>query len=457
MGFDGFVLIGEKRIPYSFDNEEITLFFGSLPDTVPDGLDVLMTQHVECMTSKCTMFKLATPLQNDCILKENGSEKAVSSFNQVYAVDFRIENYGQDSKYTKMCVSFPELDYFCPSEKMCNVYLGKAEFIRCPICAMRGAIRYRGTDVIVELGTSASIELKAKASAKTETKLVLTFPETSDFSYITGLYHAIKNFFCFVCNRQNIALHQVVLIGDCLEKRMKDKKLIEERRYLKSRFIPVEKYIEPDESIDEISETTRYECYKTHFIELLQMFFERELGENALVGASAMHASVKYRNFIDLKQSLHITAAFEYYVRTILPEMHSQEAITFYNEMSTWVDKFIEENSGDLKKRAKKFKKKLSPYMSLSEKLQKVIDGYSGWEPIKPALKDWFGNDYASLANVANDWRNELAHEKRTYEPDINTVDAVRLVEHLNYSIILRKAGYNTEEISNILENTLVR
>ena len=43
MGFDGFVLIGEKRIPYSFDNEEITLFFGSLPDTVPDGLDVLMT------------------------------------------------------------------------------------------------------------------------------------------------------------------------------------------------------------------------------------------------------------------------------------------------------------------------------------------------------------------------------------------------------------------------------
>ena len=61
------------------------------------------------------------------------------------------------------------------------------------------------------------------------------------------------------------------------------------------------------------------------------------------------------------------------------------------------------------------------------------------------------------MANVANDWRNELAHEKRTYEPDINTVDAVRLVEHLNYSIILRKAGYNTEEISNILENTLVR
>lgn len=260
-----------------------------------------------------------------------------------------------------------------------------------------------------------------------------------------------------MCNRQNIALHQAVLIGDCLEKRMKDKKLIDERRYLESRFIPAEKYNEPDEGISEISKTARFECYKNHFIELFQMFFEREPGENALVGAGAMHASVKYRNLIDLKQSLHITAAFEYYVRTILPEMHSQEAITFYNEMSTLVDKFIEENSGDLKRRAKKFKKKLSPDMSLSEKLQKVIDGYSGWEPIKPALKNWFGNDYAPLTKAANDWRNELAHEKRTYEPDINTVNAVRLVEHLNYSIILRKAGYSTEEISSILENTLIR
>lgn len=299
MGFDGFVIISEKLIPYRYENEKLTLFFGMHPDTVPDGQDVLMTQHVDCMTSKCTMFKLSTPLQNDSILKENGAEKAVSAFNQVYAVDFRIENYGQDSKYTKMCVSFPELDYFCPSEKMCNEDSGKAEFIRGPICAMRGVIRYRGTDVTVDLRTSAPFELGVKTTAKTETKFVLTFPETNDFPYITGLFYTIKNFFCFVCNRQNIALHQAVLTGDCLEKRVKDKKLIEERRYLKSRFIPAEKYNEPDGDISEISKTARFECYKTHFIELLQMFFERELGENALVGAGAMHASVKCRNLID--------------------------------------------------------------------------------------------------------------------------------------------------------------
>lgn len=92
-----------------------------------------------------------------------------------------------------------------------------------------------------------------------------------------------------------------------------------------------------------------------------------------------------------------------------------------------------------------------------SEKMRKVIDGYDGWSPVKPILKDWFGNDYELLMKAANDWRNELAHEKRSYEPDLNTVKAVRLVEHLNYCIVLRKAGYNDDEISAILECTLAR
>ena len=90
-------------------------------------------------------------------------------------------------------------------------------------------------------------------------------------------------------------------------------------------------------------------------------------------------------------------------------------------------------------------------------KNKKVIDGYDGWSPVKPILKDWFGNDYELLMKAANDWRNELAHEKRSYEPDLNTVKAVRLVEHLNYCIVLRKAGYNDDEISAILECTLAR
>ena len=52
------------------------------------------------------------------------------------------------------------------------------------------------------------------------------------------------------------------------------------------------------------------------------------------------------------------------------------------------------------------------------------------------------------LSDIANRWRNELAHEKREYEPDSQVVDAIRLVEHLNYCIVLREAGYDDNIMS---------
>lgn len=234
-------------------------------------------------------------------------------------------------------------------------------------------------------------------------------------------------------------------------KRIKDGHIIEGKRRLSSRFVPVEKYVEPDEDGNTISNTIRLEYYKQHFANLFQMFFEKETGENALLGSGEIHASVKYRNLIDLRQSLHITAAFEFYVRTFLPEMYSQSSIDVYNDISALLDTYINEHSGKKKDKAKGIKKRISPDLGLSEKMRKVLEGYNGWAPVKPVLLDWFGSDYTPLTRAANDWRNELAHEKRSYEPDENTVKSIRLVEHLNYSIILRIAGYSDEEISAIL------
>ena len=38
---------------------------------------------------------------------------------------------------------------------------------------------------------------------------------------------------------------------------------------------------------------------------------------------------------------------------------------------------------------------------------------------VKQCLEeDWFSNDVSLLAKSANEWRNELAHEKRSYEPE---------------------------------------
>lgn len=459
MVYDGFVEIAGRLIPYRYKNGIITVCFELTPINLPDGIDTLKTRDVGCLTSKRTLFKLGIPLQNSGIPMENNKTDNVEVvvFDQRREVEYSVEDYDDSAVYTEMCFDFPELDYFCPSSKMCSVEDGKAEAIRIPVYSMNSQIRYRGTDIKVSIKTLATVKYGVKAIIETRTNLVLTFSETNDFSYISGLYNSVKAFFAFVCNRQNVALHQATLIGTCLGKQIKDGHIIEEKRRLSSRFVPVEKYVEPDEDGNTISNTIRLEYYKQHFANLFQMFFEKETGENALLGSGEIHASVKYRNLIDLRQSLHITAAFEFYVRTFLPEMYSQSSIDVYNDISALLDTYIKEHSSKKKDKAKGIKKRISPDLGLSEKMRKVLEGYNGWAPVKPVLLDWFGSDYTPLTRAANDWRNELAHEKRSYEPDENTVKSIRLVEHLNYSIILRIAGYSDEEISAILENTLAR
>ncbi|MDD4113570.1 MAG: hypothetical protein PHC56_11165 [Herbinix sp.] len=87
----------------------------------------------------------------------------------------------------------------------------------------------------------------------------------------------------------------------------------------------------------------------------------------------------------------------------------------------------------------------------------KAYEGYSTWKALKPILLEWFGDNIADLASAANLWRNELAHEKREYQPDINVIKAIRLVEHINYCIVLRLAGYDDEHIKIVISETLTR
>ena len=41
--------------------------------------------------------------------------------------------------------------------------------------------------------------------------------------------------------------------------------------------------------------------------------------------------------------------------------------------------------------------------------------------------------------------------------PDENVVYAIRLLEHINYCIVLRKAGYNDNEIKLITDELLTK
>lgn len=118
-----------------------------------------------------------------------------------------------------------------------------------------------------------------------------------------------------------------------------------------------------------------------------------------------------------------------------------------------------EKSSGKLKKLAKSLSEHVVSEPALKDKVVKAYKGFDTWKALKPCIsEDWFKEDeIENLGNEANLWRNELAHSKRSYEPKLETIRSVRLLEHLNYAIVLRQLGYEDDEIKYILQFALKR
>ena len=179
--------------------------------------------------------------------------------------------------------------------------------------------------------------------------------------------------------------------------------------------------------------------------------------EAANISISSIHPSFNRRRLIDLQQSLHITGAFEFYVRRYLPNMVCEKA--YHTVIKMLLHEFAEKNTGKAKKLALSLENNVVREPALEEKVKKAYLGYDEWKPLKQCIdSSWFCEDeIVELAKEANAWRNELAHEKRSYEPNMKTIRAIRLIEHLNYAIVLRKLGYTDSEIHDFLENILTR
>ncbi len=455
----GSIQISDDQYPYTYDKEteKLTLYLGTKTVSVPEDMLIFVGQKYGMLTGGRFLYKLDLPLSNDCMNFEDGQPKYVSLANQVRSVEYVIENYEPNSQYKEMRLRFPELDYFIPS-------CGRMEALESEIVFSRAKenfycfdIKYRGTDVSVVFEAKINCTSGVRAVAETVSEIVLRFAQTDNLDYLQGLYEDTRSFFSFICNRRNIGLRSATLIGEYPTKKIENGKIVDAIGYTKQTVCYSQKYLEPEEDKKEIAKTIRSTYFAPHIADLFQMFSEKTVDEMAMVNSSGIHHSIKYRNLIDLEQSLHITASFECYVRALLPEISSKTTIEFFAELSSLIDEYINRLTGKKKKKAENFRKSLRPQLSLSDKMTKAYKGYAEWRPLKPILAEWFGDDISDFAEAANLWRNELAHEKREYIPDEKVIYAVRLVEHMNYCIVLRKAGYNDEQIKTIVSEILIR
>ena len=450
----------KKDIPVFYDEstEKITVYFGAEGVTLPDHMDKIIVKRLGLLTDGLILYKLCVPLFNTCTIMDGDTLVNVAQGMQNSDVDYYIRDYKPESTYTEMRLQFSELNYFLPS-------IGRAEITNKQIVLSREKdqifnfdIIFKGTKINIYFETKTKAISNCQVNAETYSELTLKFPRTSNIDFLIELYIRTRNFFAFVCNRQNIALRDATLIGSYIGKGIDEEKRIVDKEYqTHQRICFNQKYLEPLENTKSSKKVLNIGYFASKLKELFQLFFEKGGDEEALVNSGSIHHSFKYRNLIDLEHSLHITATFEYYVRAILPEMSSTSTIEFIEDMKKLLDEYISSTSGKKKAKAKSFRKGLKPQISLEEKILKAYNGYGDWASLSEVLLEWFGVDVSDLADAANQWRNELAHEKREYSTDVKAIRAIRLVEHLNYCIILRKAGYSNEEIKNIIQEILAR
>lgn len=463
MIYDGFAFLSKDRgIPFHFENGYLELFLGDSYFTFEEDTSIVIGQKRDVMMGGLILFHFSLPLENHGLLKttdEVGAPKEISiSIGTVrQPVDFYIDKYEENTFYTKLKFSFPELDYFIPSSAMCNYYPeeSRVEFLGSPRIITSFPFEYKGRIVTFSLKLSYTYKFGIQSLAKTESQLTLEFDETDDLEFFEALYYLVQEFFSFLCNRQNLAIDSAILVGKHLRKGYKGpeggERFPDKEIPVSSTFYVIDKYKEAPEESRIIAKTIRYSALEPAFESLFSLFLEDK------VSVQSIHSSCTSRRLLDLKQCLHIAAAFEYYQRTFLPEISSAETILVYDEIRALIENYVNEQKGEKKKKSKRLLNSLRPTVSLQDKICKVYNGYKDWQGLQTILSEYFGDDVTKLASVANQWRNELAHEKREYVPNQDVISSVRLMEHLNYCIVLRLAGYSNDRIKAIVDEVLTR
>lgn len=386
------------------------------------------------------------------------SSNSIYPQNYSQAVDWVIKQYQPESVFNAVQFSFAELQYFCPSTSVVKAVDEEVVFDRTPKVIKEFDVSVGGVccHISFEVSCCGNYGL-ARSQMEAVSKIIVSFPETDDLGFIEAIYCIVDAVFAFLCNRRNTKCLSMELCGNYKTKTLDHKKIVDVVRPYHCYMYFLNKYREDPENEKTIAKSFYSAMMLPYIDELFRLISEdicSTKGETANISISSIHPSLKRRNLIDLQQSLHITAAFEFYVRRYLPEMVEEKDRHVILKMLLM--EFANKNTGDTKKLAKSLAENVIREPSLENKITKVYKGYKDWDGVRDCVEDeWFSDDVSILAKSANDWRNELAHEKRSYEPNIEAIRAIRLVEHLNYIIVLRKLGCKDSEIKEFLTNVL--
>ncbi len=378
-------------------------------------------------------------------------------------IDYVVKDYKRDAIYNQAVFSFDELQYLCPSASIVE------EDSNHNVTFLSERKELKSFDINVDnVPCHVCFRLRSEGKwgfAKTHmtaiTDLIINFPETSDYDFLKKIYLLVDMVFAFVCNRRNTTCLSMKTIGKCKDVVFKDGKLVKEMVPHTCEIYFYDYYREEPEDQNVIKETWWANGFLLHIDKLFDLVAKDLSGiadknGRGTISIESVHPSLKRRRKIDLQLSLQIASAFEFYVRKYLPNMIEEKK--HHKEIKLVLEQIYETSKGKKKKLAKNLMDHVVSEPALEDKVWKVYNGYGKWNPIKPCISDvWFKeSEIRELGSEMNQWRNDLAHSKRKYIPNSNTIRAVRLIEHLNYAIVLRQLGYDDNEIKEILSHVLI-
>lgn len=390
------------------------------------------------------------------------SEFSAYPQNNHQEIEFVVKDYKIGSRYTEAIFDFAELQFFCPSGSVVKddaegniTFSGETKKIK----TFKIEVDSVECEISFVLGAKGKWGF-AHSMMEAITELHITFPETDNFEFINKLYVVVDCVFAFICNRRNTTCLSMKINGAYPSKTLDNSKVVDCIRHCNSEIFYFDKYREEPENEKNIANTWNVSLFFKHIDALFAMVADDisgKLENGGGISIASVHPSIKRRNLIDLQQSIQISSAFEFYVRRYLPSMVEEKSHHIVMKM---ILKEIEvKTTGKLKELARNIKKNVVREPALEDKMVKVYKGYDKWSSLTSCIsEEWYkADEIKTLAREANQWRNELAHAKCSYEPSTSTVRAIRLLEHMNYTVVLRELGFDDSEIMCILEKTLKR
>lgn len=440
----------EPKIDFSFENGQVTLY-GDISSVagkdVIDGVD-----KANPLNPPLYYFKLTSPVPS----VKHPFDGSLTISVEYYIYDFH-------PKYNEIVFSFPALDLF-----LANHLMGMKITERQENCHEDGyQCSFGGHNLRLQFNAKQENTINNYNYPYVRSgELSVKSEQNFDANFAFLVVERIRGLFSFIYSQKDISIGNVILKGSHEFLRPN---IDTYTKPIMSTFYPRDTN---DSTTGELGsfvsckEDCLFHKFKDNIKDLIQMAFDDKIIFYDLTKDE--------RNKYDLKHTLWVNYCFEYYFE----EMSKNSADKIVSKRGKSVDVcelrylrnklFYIYNPIKLKGNEDKcFNERYSKTNPIKENMvEKIVKGNEnvdkGWNGLEIILKKYLDEPYCGISfeeliDLYIKFRNAHAHGASGYELKLNNhrhiIHSIRLVESINYCLVLKLAKYPEEKIGCIIDN----